>query len=77
MIELRFHKALYSEKALEAAISAYEPFVRVERADDAQHMVARLSAVEQGEGEADTAGEFANYVLGATVDGRAPEDQKS
>jgi hypothetical protein len=77
MIELRFHKALYSENALLAAVAAYEGFVRVERADEGQHMIARLTSVEPDTEEAETAGEFANYVLGLTVDARAPEGQKS
>lgn len=75
MIELRFHKELYSAEALDRAAAAYEAFARVERADEAGYFVTRLTALPSEGDESETAAEFANYVLGATVDGRKPEGQ--
>lgn len=72
MTELRFHKQLYSEQALEIAVSAFEAFASIERRDDPEHLVVVFTAGDVA-GEKELAGEFSNYVLGATVDGAGKE----
>jgi len=75
--QLRFHKGLYNPDAIAAAVAAFEPFATFERSEEPEHLVVSLACTQPGEDEASLAGEFSNYVLGATVDRVKPEGQKS
>ena len=77
MMQLRFHKGLYSPEAIDAAIAAFDSFASFERSEQAEHLVVGLSCKQVDDDEAVMAGEFSNYVLGATVDRVKPEGQKS
>ena len=66
MRDLRFHKQLYSEQALEVAVSAFKEFAQIERRDESDHLVVTFAANDATQ-ESELAGEFSNYVLGATV----------
>lgn len=72
MRQLRFHKQLYSEQGLQVAVTAFQQIARIERADDPEHLVVNFVANDSAQ-ELDLAGEFSNYVLGATVDGAGRE----
>jgi hypothetical protein len=68
MISLRFHKNLYSIDAVEAAVAAFDSFASFGRSDESDHLIVELSIMQPDLDEPTLAGEFANYVLGATVD---------
>lgn len=71
MIELEFHRDLYSGFAIDSAVKVYADFAtcELERKDDC--FVVRLTAKE-GQDEAAVAAELANYALGATIEERQP-----
>ncbi|MBI5537091.1 MAG: hypothetical protein HY898_30495 [Deltaproteobacteria bacterium] len=77
MMQLRFHKGLYSSEAIDAAVTAFEPFASFDRSEESEHRIIGLSCRQSDDDEAVMAGEFSNYVLGATVDRVKPEGQKS
>ncbi|HNS95615.1 MAG TPA: HxsD-like protein [Polyangiaceae bacterium] len=68
MTELRFRMSLYSSSALDRALEAFASLIDYERESRDEMEVIRLTA-RAGEDESWIAGEFANFVLGATVDG--------
>ncbi len=72
MTELRFRTDLYSNDAIDVAVAAYASFATIERAQADGVEILRVAAFE-GEDEKYLAGEIANYVLGATVDGEAKQ----
>ncbi len=72
MTELHFHTSLYAVAAVDVAIGAFAPFAHIERETREDVEIVRLTAKGE-EDEASLAGELANYVLGATVDG-VPSD---
>lgn len=72
MRQLRFHKQLYSEQALQVAAAAFQDFAQIDRADEADHLVVTFAARDAAQ-ELELAGEFSNYVLGATIDGAGKE----
>jgi hypothetical protein len=76
MTELQFRKDLYDAPAVAVAIDAFSPFADIERETRDDVEIVRLTAKE-GEDEVALAGELANYVLGATVDGVASEEAAS
>lgn len=69
MIELRFHRDLYPGELVDESIGLYEPYATLERAEEAQHWVVRVSADEE-ERARQVAGELANYALGLTIQKR-------
>lgn len=76
MTELQFRKDLYASPAVAVAIEAFSSFADIERETRGDVEIVRLTAKE-GEDEVALAGELANYVLGATVDGVASEEAAS
>lgn len=76
MTELQFRKDLYAATAVAVAIDAFSPFADIERETRDDVEIVRLTA-KPGEDEDVLAGELANYVLGATVDGVASEEVAS
>jgi hypothetical protein len=75
MTELLFRVSLYSPAAIDRALEAFAPFADFERQMRDGVEVVRLTA-KPGEDEPLIAGELANYVLGATVDGADPKTVK-
>lgn len=76
MTELQFRKDLYAAPAVAVAIDAFSAFADIEHESGDEFEIVRLTAKE-GEDEVALAGELANYVLGATVDGVASEEAGS
>jgi hypothetical protein len=72
MTELHFHTGLYAVAAVDVAIGAFASFADIERESREGVEIVRVTA-RGDEDEASLAGELANYVLGATVDGVAPD----
>jgi hypothetical protein len=66
---VRLQRDLYTGAAVDAAVSVYEGFAALERADDPSHWVVRVVAPSP-ERERRIAGELGNYALGVTVTGR-------
>ena len=73
MTELSFRRDLYSVDAVTVAVAAFSAWAEIERESGGDTEILRLTAKE-GQDEAELAGELANYVLGATVDGLKPEE---
>lgn len=73
MTELRFHRAVYSGRALDEAIKVFDRHATFEQAEDAQHFVVRIAARRDSKQRA-VAGAFANYALGLTVDRGGVDD---
>ncbi len=67
MRELRFRKDLYDVAALDATMQVFASHAAIERTEEADVMVVRIAA-QQDFDEDELAGEFGNYVLGATID---------
>ncbi len=67
MIEIRFHRDLYSEEALAEAIDRYVDYAHIERETTDTAFVVRVEPKESVDGEA-VADELGNYVLGATIE---------
>jgi hypothetical protein len=76
MTELQFRIDLYDPRAVSLAVDAFSAFAQLERERRDDVEVVRVT-VPQGSNEADVAGELANYVLGATVDGLGDEPGKA
>ncbi len=76
MIELEFRLDLYAPAAVDVAVEAFSPFADIERENRNEVEVVRVTA-KQDEDEPSIAGEIANYVLGATVDGAGTESEES
>lgn len=68
MTELQFRTDLYTATAVQVAVDAFSPYADIARESRDDVEVVRIEAKE-GEDESVIAGELANYVLGATVDG--------
>lgn len=68
MTELQFQTSLYAVAAVDVAVGVFAPFADIERESAEGVEIVRLTA-KGDEDEVSLAGELANYVLGATVDG--------
>lgn len=68
MKELSFRKDLYAAAAVAVATEVFASYADIERESRDDVEILRVSA-KQGQDEEVIAGELANYVLGATVDG--------
>ena len=66
MTELRLHRDLYDGEAVDEAIKTFERFATIERAQDDEHWIVRLSA-DAPPRERRVAGELGNYALGLTI----------
>ncbi len=75
MIELRFNPELYAGSAVEAAAQVYADFGSFQVDQQVDAYVVRIEAAtgDDAPGEQTLADEFANYVLGVTVEGRADD----
>ena len=74
MTELRLDRELYDEAAVAEAAQVYGRFGAIERADDAQAWVVRVSHADPAR-ERRLARELANHALGRTIErgGKGPE----
>ncbi|MCL2450361.1 MAG: HxsD-like protein [Polyangiaceae bacterium] len=70
MIELRLRRPIYDAGAVAQAVHVYAAHAAIERCDDAEYSVVRVSAATP-ERERRVAGELGNYALGLTVKARA------
>jgi hypothetical protein len=68
-MKVRFHKKLYAETAVQAAVAAFAEVARVTVASQKTHVVADIQ-VEPPNSEIEVAREFSNYVLGETIANR-------
>jgi hypothetical protein len=66
MKELRFHRSIYSESAVVEALGVFGPYATIERTDEGDHAVVRVSA-DSAARERRVAGELSNYALGVSV----------
>lgn len=66
MRELRFSKSIYGQSAVDAAIQSFARYAQIERTDEPEHTVVRISA-SSPERERRVAGELGNFALGTTV----------
>lgn len=69
MIELRLHRGLYTQVAIEEAIGLYQNHAEISRAEDGEHVVLRIASQRPGRAEKVTK-ELANYALGLTIQAR-------
>jgi hypothetical protein len=67
--ELRLHRDLYTNAAVDRAVAVYAPHATLERQDDSSHWVVAIRA-NTVERERRVAGELGNYALGLTAKGR-------
>jgi hypothetical protein len=66
VIELRFHRELYDDAAVDEALQIFGAHATFERADEQSHRIVRLTGSDAAR-EKRIAGEFANYALGLTI----------
>ena len=66
MTELRFHRGLYDATAIDEAAATFADYATLERADDATHLVVRVTSSD-GARERKVAAELANFALGLTI----------
>jgi hypothetical protein len=69
MIELRLRREIYDAGAITQAVEIYAPHATIERGEEAEHWVVRVSATSL-ERERRVSGELGNYALGLTVKAR-------
>ena len=69
MTELRFHRDLYVDTAVDEAVKVYDRFASFELAEEPSHWVVRVSASSPAR-ETLVSRELANYALGLTIKGR-------
>ena len=69
MTELRFHRDLYVDTAVDEAVKVYDRFASFELAEEPSHWVVRVSASSPSR-EQLVSRELANYALGLTIKGR-------
>jgi hypothetical protein len=67
MITLRFDCGLYAPQAVTEASEAFATVAQINRRCESNVELVELTALDEFD-EATVAGEFANYILGATVD---------
>jgi hypothetical protein len=68
VIELRFHRELYSGNAIDEALKIFSGYGSIEQAEEEAHWIVRISADPAREKR--IAGELANYALGLTIKSR-------
>ena len=66
MKELRLHRDLYRNEAVDEATEALAAYATIDRAEEPAHWVVRVTAANP-ERERRVAGEIANRALGLTV----------
>ncbi len=69
MTELRFHRDLYRQAAVDKAVEALASYATFSRADEATHFVVKIEAATPVR-ERRVAGEVSNFALGLTVNQR-------
>jgi hypothetical protein len=67
--ELRFHRDLYRQAAVDEAVHALASYATLSRADEATHFVVRVEAATPVR-ERRVAGEVSNFALGLTVNSK-------
>ena len=67
MTELRFPREVYAGEAIDEAIKTWSRFAEFECSESDEHWIVKLTAKHEGAAR-QIVGEFANYVLGLTVD---------
>jgi hypothetical protein len=67
--EVRFHRALYADAALDQAIAVYAPHAQITRSAEGDHVVVRIESPRPGRSER-VARELANHALGITIQTR-------
>jgi len=67
MIQLRFHHDLYPPEAVTVASETFAPYATIKRSSAQSMELIEITALDDVD-EATVSGEFANYVLGVTVD---------
>ncbi len=66
MTELKFHRQIYSGKAIDEAVKVFSRFAHFEMAEEAENWVVRVTTAS-GNRERKVAHELANYALGLTI----------
>ncbi len=66
MKELRFHRALYRDEAVDAAVQTFEGWADVVRTQSPTHWIVQISG-RSAALERRVAGELGNFALGLTV----------
>lgn len=69
MIELKFHRELYSGRAVDQAVKVFGPHGTFEMAEEPSYWVVRVTGASESR-ERRVALELGNYALGLTVQGR-------
>jgi hypothetical protein len=69
MTELKFHKSVYSGKAVDEAVKRFHAFAEFSLREEPEHWVVALSVADQTR-ERRVAGELGNFALGLTVQKR-------
>ncbi len=72
MSALRFHKELYSGKAVDAAMKRFERFASFEVGEDASHWSVVVQA-KQPQQQLQIERELGNFALGLTIEGGGPD----
>ncbi len=67
MTALKFHRAVYSGRAVDEAVKTFAGFAEFTLREEPEHWVVELDG---GEREVEIAGELANFALGLTVKNR-------
>jgi hypothetical protein len=67
VIELSFHRELYSGEAVDEAAKMFEPYATIERSAEEHRWVVRVTAAEPSR-EHRVARELANFALGVTIE---------
>jgi hypothetical protein len=76
VIELRFHREIYTGEAVDEAIKRLARFAAFDRVAEPTHWVVRVTAHKPAR-ERQIAGELANHALGLTADRRRPDAPRS
>ena len=67
MTELRFHREVYVGEAVDEAVKTWARFADFELSETDDHWVVKVTPKHESASR-QIVGEFANYVLGLTVD---------
>lgn len=67
MIELRFHRGIYSGTAIDEAVKVYRSYGSFELFEEPDYWVVRVTVVNSPVRERRLAGELGNHALGATI----------
>lgn len=69
MMTLRFHKRIYTRKALKETIEAFQGVVEVTLSSEGDHYLLEVR-VPEGDDAETVAGEMMNWALGRTIEQR-------